>query len=186
MNIINIFMLVNSLVILFFSVRRSYITYIVSIINIAIYGILSIKNGFVLEGLVNLILFLPIFLIGVIKWRNNSSNGIRNINKLNIFEWMIYIVAMIVVSLTIRYFFRLTWIGSGHIQPIIISMTFVSELMKMEGYYEHWYIKSSEYCISLYLLIVSQLTGGTNLIELGLIIIQLFLSFYGAYKWKYE
>ncbi|MGL4771958.1 MAG: nicotinamide riboside transporter PnuC [Clostridium sp.] len=164
--------------------KGKYFSYIFLIISIVMESFISFKLGFYFNGGIKLIIFLPIGIWGLFSWWENEKNGVLRIEKLSVLNWILYIIFIMLGIWTFRYFYRLTWLGAGHIQPIIIVFTLVADLLMVERCLEHWYFRIVIHCFNVYLWWISYISGDSNMYASILLFINLIISFYGAYSWK--
>lgn len=160
---------------------------IFGLLIVALYSIVSFKNGYYGEVIIYLGIMLPMYIIGIISWlkhQNKETNSVE-VNKIKAKEWCIVFVVSI-IAFTLIYFL-LKMFNTN--QLIISSLSVIDSLFAV-----YLQIRRSKYSFYFYVindLILIALWGipviSGSLILLPMVfnpLINLINDLYGIYNWR--
>jgi len=160
---------------------------IFGLLIVALYSIVSLKNGYYGEVIIYLGIMLPMYIIGIISWlkhQNKETNSVE-VNKIKAKEWCIVFIVSI-VAFTLIYFL-LKMFNTN--QLIISSLSVIDSLFAV-----YLGVRRSKYSFYFYVindLILIALWGipviGGSLILLPMVfnpLINLINDLYGIYNWR--
>ena len=160
---------------------------IFGLLIVALYSIVSFKNGYYGEVIIYLGIMLPMNIIGIISWlkhQNKETNSVE-VNKIKAKEWCIVFIVSI-VAFTLIYFL-LKMFNTN--QLIISSLSVIDSLFAV-----YLGVRRSKYSFYFYVindLILIALWGipviGGSLILLPMVfnpLINLINDLYGIYNWR--
>jgi len=160
---------------------------IFGLLIVALYSIVSFKNGYYGEVIIYLGIMLPMYIIGIISWlkhQNKETNSVE-VNKIKAKEWCIVFIVSI-VAFTLIYFL-LKMFNTN--QLIISSLSVIDSLFAV-----YLGVRRSKYSFYFYVindLILIALWGipviGGSLILLPMVfnpLINLINDLYGIYNWR--
>ena len=81
---------------------------IFGLLIVALYSIVSFKNGYYGEVIIYLCIMLPMYIIGIISWfkhQNKDTNSVE-VNRITIKEWIIVLFASIVCFIGIYFLLK--------------------------------------------------------------------------------
>lgn len=160
---------------------------IFGLLIVALYSIVSFKNGYYGEVIIYLGIMLPMYIIGIISWlkhQNKETNSVE-VNKIKAKEWCIVFIVSI-IAFTLIYFL-LKMFNTN--QLIISSLSVIDSLFAV-----YLGVRRSKYSFYFYVindLILIALWGipviGGSLILLPMVfnpLINLINDLYGIYNWR--
>jgi len=160
---------------------------IFGLLIVALYSIVSFKNGFYGEVIIYLCIMLPMYIIGIISWikhQNKDTNTVE-VNKIKIKEWIIVFIVSVIAFVGIYYLLKLFNTKELFISSLsVIDSLFAIYLgVRRSKYSFYFYVVNDLILIILWGLPVI----GGSLILLPMVFnptINLINDIYGIYNWK--
>lgn len=160
---------------------------IFGLLIVALYSIVSFKNGFYGEVIIYLCIMLPMYIIGIISWikhQNKDTNTVE-VNKIKLKEWIIVFLVSVIAFVGIYYLLKLFNTKELFISSLsVIDSLFAIYLgVRRSKYSFYFYVVNDLILIALWGLPVI----GGSLILLPMVFnptINLINDIYGIYNWK--
>ena len=160
---------------------------IFGLLIVALYSIVSFKNGYYGEVIIYLCIMLPMYIIGIISWikhQNKETNTVE-VNNIKIKEWIIVSFVSVLAFILIYFLLKLFNTKELFISSLsVIDSLFAIYLgVRRSKYSFHFYVVNDLILIALWGIPV--ISG--NLILIPMIfnpIINLINDLYGIYNWK--
>jgi len=160
---------------------------IFGLLIVALYTIVSFKNGYYGEVIIYLCIMLPMYIMGIISWikhQNKDTNTVE-VNKIKLKEWIIVLIISI-IAFVIIYFL---------LEMFNTKQLFISSLSVIDSLFAIYLgVRRSKYSFYFYVvndLILIVLWGipviSGSLILLPMVFnptINLINDIYGIYNWK--
>lgn len=160
---------------------------IFGLLIVALYSIVSFKNGYYGEVIIYLCIMLPMYIIGIISWlkyQNKDTNTVE-VNKIKIKEWIIVLFASIVSFIGIYFLLK----AFNTNQLFISSLSVIDSLfavylgVRRSKYSFYFYVVNDLILILLWGIPV--ITGTIILMPMVFnTLINLINDLYGIYNWK--
>ena len=160
---------------------------IFGLLIVALYSIVSFKNGFYGEVIIYLCIMLPMYIIGIISWirHQNKDTDTVEVNKIEIKEWIIVLIASIICFIGIYFLLKAFKTKELFISSIsVIDSLFAIYLgVRRSKYSFHFYVFNDLILILLWGIPV--ISGEIILIPMVFNpIINLINDIYGIHNWK--
>jgi len=160
---------------------------IFGLLIVALYSIVSFKNGFYGEVIIYLCIMLPMYIIGIISWirHQNKDTDTVEVNKIEIKEWIIVLIASIICFIGIYFLLKAFNTKELFISSIsVIDSLFAIYLgVRRSKYSFHFYVFNDLILILLWGMPV--ISGEIILIPMVFNpIINLINDIYGIHNWK--
>ena len=160
---------------------------IFGLLIVALYSIVSFKNGYYGEVIIYLCIMLPMYIIGIISWirhQNKDTNTVQ-VNKIKLKEWIIVFIVSVIAFVGIYYLLKLFNTKELFISSLsVIDSLFAIYLgVRRSKYSFYFYVVNDLILIALWGLPVI----GGSLILLPMVFnptINLINDIYGIYNWK--
>jgi len=160
---------------------------IFGLLIVALYSIVSFKNGYYGEVIIYLCIMLPMYIIGIVSWirhQNKDTNTVE-VNKIKIKEWIIVFFASIVSFIGIYFLLK----AFNTNQLFISSLSVIDSLfavylgVRRSKYSFYFYVVNDIILILLWGIPV--VTGNILLIPMVFNpLINLVNDLYGIYNWR--
>lgn len=160
---------------------------IFGLLIVALYSIVSFKNGFYGEVIIYLCIMLPMYIIGIVSWirHQNKDTDTVEVNKIEIKEWIIVLIASIICFIGIYFLLKAFNTKELFISSIsVIDSLFAIYLgVRRSKYSFHFYVFNDLILILLWGIPV--ISGEIILIPMVFNpIINLINDIYGIHNWK--
>lgn len=160
---------------------------IFGLLIVALYSIVSFKNGYYGEVIIYLCIMLPMYIIGIISWfrhQNKDTNSVE-VNRITIKEWIIVLFASIVCFIGIYFLLK----------AFNTNQLFISSLSVIDSIFAVYLgVRRSKYSFYFYVVndLILILLWGIPVITGTIILmpmvfnplINLINDLYGIYNWK--
>ena len=160
---------------------------IFGLLIVALYSIVSFKNGYYGEVIIYLCIMLPMYIIGIISWirhQNNDTNTVE-VNKIKIKEWIIVFFASIASFIGIYFLLK----------AFNTNQLFISSLSVIDSLFAVYLgVRRSKYSFYFYVVndLILILLWGIPVVSGTIILIPMVFNplinlindLYGIYNWK--
>lgn len=160
---------------------------IFGLLIVALYSIVSFRNGYYGEVIIYMCIMLPMYIIGIVSWvrhQNKETNTVE-VNKIKLKEWIIVLFASIVCFIGIYFLLK----AFNTKQLFISSLSVIDSLfavylgVRRSKYSFYFYVVNDLILILLWGIPV--VTGTIILIPMVFNpLINLINDLYGIYNWK--
>ena len=160
---------------------------IFGLLIVALYSIVSFKNGYYGEVIIYSCIMLPMYIIGIVSWirhQNKDTNTVE-VNKIKIKEWIIVLAASIICFIGIYFLLKIFNTN----QLLISSLSVIDSLfaiylgVRRSKYSFYFYVVNDFILILLWGIPVA--TGTIILIPMVFNpVINLINDLYGIYNWR--
>jgi len=160
---------------------------IFGLLIVALYSIVSFKNGYYGEVIIYLFIMLPMYVVGIVSWirhKNKDTNTVE-VNNIKIKEWIIVLFSSIVCLVGIYFLLKLFNTNQLFISSLsVIDSLFAVYLgVRRSKYSFYFYVVNDLILILLWGIPV--VTGTIILIPMVFNpLINLINDLYGIYNWK--
>jgi len=160
---------------------------IFGLLIVALYSIVSFKNGYYGEVIIYLFIMLPMYVVGIVSWirhQNKDTNTVE-VNKIKLKEWIIVLFASIVCFTGIYFLLKVFNTNQLFISSLsVIDSLFAIYLgVRRSKYSFYFYVVNDLILILLWGIPV--VTGTIILIPMVFNpLINLINDLYGIYNWK--
>ena len=160
---------------------------IFGLLIVALYSIVSFKNGYYGEVIIYLFIMLPMYIIGIISWvrhQNKNTNTVE-VNKIKIKEWIIVFFVSIICFIGIYFLLKV----------FNTNQLFISSLSVVDSLFAIYLgVRRSKYSFYFYVVndLILILLWGIPVIYGKIILIPMVFNplinlindMYGIYNWK--
>lgn len=160
---------------------------IFGLLIVALYSIVSFRNGYYGEVIIYLCIMLPMYIVGIFSWirHENKDTNTVDVNKIELKEWIIVLFASIVCFIAIYFLLK----AFNTKQLFISSLSVIDSLfavylgVRRSKYSFYFYVVNDLILILLWGIPV--VTGTIILIPMVFNpLINLINDLYGIYNWK--
>ena len=160
---------------------------IFGLLIVALYSLVSFKNGFYGEVIIYLCIMLPMYIIGIISWIKHQSKDTNTVevNKIKLKEWIIVLISSIICFIGIYFLLKAFNTKELFISSIsVIDSLFAIYLgVRRSKYSFHFYVFNDLILVLLWGIPV--ISGEIILIPMVFNpIINLINDIYGIHNWK--
>lgn len=160
---------------------------IFGILIVALYSVVSFKNGYYGEVIIYLCIMLPMYIVGIISWvkhQNKETNTVE-VNKIKLKEWVIVFIVSVIAFIGIYYLLKLFNTNELFISSLsVIDSLFAIYLGVRRSKYSFYFYVVNDLVLIL-LWGIPCISGNVILIPMLINpIINLVNDIYGIINWK--
>lgn len=161
--------------------------YVFGIVNIFLYAYIAYGVSLYGEVMLNLLVYLPLQVMGIYIWKNNQMKRERETvvkaKRLSKKQWMVLVPTLLVASLLYREL--LTVIGGAQvgIDSVAVVLSVMANILLVKRYAEQWVMWIVVNMLSIVLWLNVFLTAGESVTILVMWSAYLVNSIYGYVKW---
>lgn len=162
--------------------------YFIGMIGTFCYSYLAFKNGFYGNLALYMLYYLPMEIIGVLKWRKHLKKDVREIiktrlsNKDRVIYALVAIVSSIVLSLILNIFNGST----PYLDATVTVLSIIGQLLTVKRCIEQWHVWFIVNFLSLIMWIFAYINGSNCFATIIMWAVYLVLSVYFLQTWKRE
>ena len=162
--------------------------YFIGMIGTFCYSYLAFKNGFYGNLALYMLYYLPMEIIGVLKWRKHLKKDGREIiktrlsNKDRVIYALVAIVSSIVLSLILNIFNGST----PYLDATVTVLSIIGQLLTVKRCIEQWHVWFIVNFLSLIMWIFAYINGSNCFATIIMWAVYLVLSIYFLQTWKRE
>lgn len=162
--------------------------YFIGITGTICYSYLAYKNGFYGNLALYSLYYLPMEVIGIIKWKKHLKKETREIVKtcLSNKERIIYTGISIISSVILAVILRLTGDKSPVIDSLATVLSILGQFLTVRRCIEQWYVWFIVNLLSLIMWIYAYIDGSNCFATVFMWLVYLILSVYFLGSWKKE
>lgn len=162
--------------------------YFIGMIGTFCYSYLAFKNGFYGNLALYMLYYLPMEIIGILKWRKHLKKDIREIiktrlsNKDRVIYALVAVISSIVLSLILKIFNGST----PYLDATVTVLSIIGQLLTVKRCVEQWHVWFIVNLLSLIMWVFAYINGSNCFATIIMWAVYLVLSVYFLQTWKKE
>ena len=162
--------------------------YFIGMIGTFCYSYLAFKNGFYGNLALYMLYYLPMEIIGILKWRKHLKKDVREIiktrlsNKDRVIYALVAVLSSIVLSLILKIFNGST----PYLDATVTVLSIIGQLLTVKRCVEQWHVWFVVNLLSLIMWIFAYINGSNCFATIIMWAVYLVLSLYFLQSWKRE
>lgn len=162
--------------------------YFIGMIGTFCYSYLAFKNGFYGNLALYMLYYLPMEIIGILKWRKHLKKDIREIiktrlsNKDRVIYALVAVISSIVLSLILKNFNGST----PYLDATVTVLSIIGQLLTVKRCVEQWHVWFIVNLLSLIMWVFAYINGSNCFATIIMWAVYLVLSVYFLQTWKKE
>ncbi len=162
--------------------------YFIGMIGTFCYSYISFKNGFYGNLALYMLYYLPMEIIGILKWRKHLKKEVREIIKTRLHnkERVIYMSIAIVSSIALSFVLKIFGGSTPFLDGTITVLSVIGQLLTVKRCIEQWHIWFIVNLLSLAMWIFAYMNGSNCFATIIMWAVYLVLSVYFLRVWKKE
>jgi len=166
-------------------IKENKLGYIFAVLNVALYAIITWKQGLFGTAVFNVAYTLPILIYGYVFWNKNQGKDKGNVKRMTNNTRIKYIIIGI-LTIAIYYLIAtlLFQINNALIDAIIVAFSFFGNLLIARKYIEQWYVFSGLNIINIAFWTMTAVIDTNSIALVGMYIIYLINNIIGVCAWN--
>ena len=162
--------------------------YFIGIIGTFCYSYLAFKNGFYGNLALYMLYYLPMEIIGILKWRKHLKKDVREIIKTRLSnkDRIIYAITAIILSMALSFVLRVFDGSTPFLDGTVTVLSIIGQLLTVKRCIEQWHVWFIVNLLSLIMWIFAYINGSNCFATIIMWAVYLFLSVYFLNAWKRE
>ncbi len=163
--------------------------YFIGMIGTFCYSYIAFKNGFYGNLALYMLYYLPMEIIGILKWRKHLKKDIREIIKTRLSnkDRLIYTVIVVILSICLSFILKLFNGSTPFLDGTVTILSIVGQLLTVKRCVEQWYIWFIVNLLSLIMWIFAYIINDSNCFATIIMwAVYLVLSVYFLQIWRKE
>lgn len=162
--------------------------YFIGMIGTFCYSYLAFKNGFYGNLALYMLYYLPMEIIGILKWCKHLKKDIREIiktrlsNKDRVIYALVAVISSIVLSLILKIFNGST----PYLDATVTVLSIIGQLLTVKRCVEQWHVWFIVNLLSLIMWVFAYINGSNCFATIIMWAVYLVLSVYFLQTWKKE
>ena len=162
--------------------------YFIGMIGTFCYSFIAFKNGFYGNLVLYMLYYLPMEIIGILKWRKHLKKEVREIIKTRLSnkDRLIYTAIVVVLSVCLSFILKLFNGSTPFLDGTVTVLSIVGQLLTVKRCVEQWYVWFVVNLLSLVMWIFAYINGSNCFATIIMWAVYLVLSVYFLQVWKRE
>ncbi len=162
--------------------------YFIGMIGTFCYSYIAFKNGFYGNLALYMLYYLPMEIIGILKWRKHLKKEVREIVKTRLSnkERMIYLSIAVFSSIALSFILKAFGGYTPFLDGTITVLSIIGQLLTVKRCIEQWHIWFVVNLLSLVMWIYAYINGSNCFATIIMWAVYLVLSVYFLRIWKKE
>lgn len=162
--------------------------YFIGMIGTFCYSYIAFKNGFYGNLVLYMLYYLPMEIIGILKWRKHLKKEVREIIKTRLSDRdrIIYVAIAIFLSVGLSFVLRLFEGSTPYLDGTVTILSVIGQLLTVKRCIEQWYVWFIVNFLSLIMWIFAYINGSNCFATIIMWAVYLALSIYFLQAWKRE
>ena len=162
--------------------------YFIGIIGTFCYSYLAFKNGFYGNLALYMFYYLPMEIIGILKWRKHLKKDVREIIKTRLSnkDRIIYAITAIILSMALSFVLRVFDGSTPFLDGTVTVLSIIGQLLTVKRCIEQWHIWFVVNLLSLIMWLFAYVNGSNCFATIIMWAVYLVLSVYFLNAWKRE
>ena len=162
--------------------------YFIGIIGTFCYSYLAFKNGFYGNLALYMLYYLPMEIIGILKWRKHLKKDVREIIKTRLSnkDRIIYAITAIILSMALSFVLRVFDGSTPFLDGTVTVLSIIGQLLTVKRCIEQWHVWFIVNLLSLIMWIFAYINGSNCFATIIMWAVYLVLSVYFLNAWKRE